>query len=317
MIFCAEILACCLIGNRLFYFCGMSKLRQHLFILMTMSMSFSIAQEVPGFEIYVLSLELSADNELFFTAPENISVNPGYDNQPSFSPAGDEIIFTSMRDGKQTDIFSYNIISRQLQQLTNSTTSEYSPMFTKEGKAITVVRVEEDGAQRLWEIPVGKSKGKLVMRDVYDVGYYAPLRDNQFACFVLPEPFTLRIYKKREQRPLVIDRNIGRSIQPVPGSAAFTYLVKTDSIKWTIKEYNYENKQFSQVATIAPGPEDMQFHPGGNVFMARGSALYYFDYFGSRQWYMFADLSAFGIGEIFRIAFSPDGRNMAIVVAEQ
>lgn len=295
----------------------MSKLHRHLLFVLMLGTSISWGQEVPGFEIYLLELQFPPYGYDLHSEPVNISNHAGYDNQPSFSPQGDQIIFTSMRDGQQTDIYQYTLVSKKLEQITFSTTSEYSPMFDEDAKRITVVRVEQDGAQRLWQIPVGKSKGKLLMRDVYDVGYYAPLQDNQFACFILPEPFSLRIFNKREQRPLVIDRNIGRSIQPVPGAPAFAYLVKTDSSSWTIKEYNYETKKFTQITSIEPGPEDFCFNPNGMLYMARGSSLYYFDYRRSRQWYFFADLAAFGIADIYRIAFSPDGQHMAIVVAEQ
>ena len=39
----------------------------------------------------------------------NISNSPGYDNQPSFLPDSSAVLFSSNRDGKQTDIYRYDI----------------------------------------------------------------------------------------------------------------------------------------------------------------------------------------------------------------
>ena len=39
----------------------------------------------------------------------NITRSPGYDNQPSFTPDGAAILFTSNRGGTQTDIYRYDV----------------------------------------------------------------------------------------------------------------------------------------------------------------------------------------------------------------
>src|SRR5207245_4977607 len=39
----------------------------------------------------------------------NITNSPGYDNQPSFTPDGGAIFFTSNRGAMQTDIYRYDI----------------------------------------------------------------------------------------------------------------------------------------------------------------------------------------------------------------
>src|SRR5215467_8399072 len=42
----------------------------------------------------------------------NITNNPGYDNQPFFLPDSSGLLFASNRDGKQTDIYRYDIASK-------------------------------------------------------------------------------------------------------------------------------------------------------------------------------------------------------------
>ena len=49
----------------------------------------------------------------------NVSQSPGYDNQPSYTPDGQAILFTSDRVDRQTDIFRYNLASKSLTRLTH------------------------------------------------------------------------------------------------------------------------------------------------------------------------------------------------------
>ncbi|WP_210489308.1 TolB family protein [Rufibacter aurantiacus] len=67
--------------------------------------------------------------------PTNITQRPGYDNQPSFTPDGKSILFTSQRDGQQTDIFQYTLAGKKTVQLTNTPEAEYSPLVTPDGKS--------------------------------------------------------------------------------------------------------------------------------------------------------------------------------------
>jgi len=80
----------------------------------------------------------------------NITRTPGYDNQPSFTPDGTAILFTSNRGAAQTDIYRYTIATGETARLTNTPESEYSPTVTPDGTHVSVVRVEADGTQRLW-----------------------------------------------------------------------------------------------------------------------------------------------------------------------
>ena len=77
----------------------------------------------------------AADGTLIVGTPVNITNSPGYDNQPSFTPDGREILFTSarviptppppappglaLRDG-QTDIYRYDIAARRISRVTQT-----------------------------------------------------------------------------------------------------------------------------------------------------------------------------------------------------
>src|SRR5262245_49756668 len=83
-------------------------------------------------------------------APVNISNSPGYDNQPSFTPDGAAVLFTSVRGDHKPDpknpaatgseIYRYEIAANRLSQVTHTAESEYSPTVTPDGAHISVIR---------------------------------------------------------------------------------------------------------------------------------------------------------------------------------
>ena len=80
------------------------------------------AQAPPATDVFLADLQTSQATK--------ISDNPGYDNQPGFSPDGAFVLYTSNRDGKQTDIYRYDIAARTTTQVTHTSESEYSPTVT-------------------------------------------------------------------------------------------------------------------------------------------------------------------------------------------
>ncbi|NIQ58624.1 MAG: hypothetical protein GWN71_36280, partial [Gammaproteobacteria bacterium] len=53
----------------------------------------------------------------------------GYDNQPSFTPAGDAILYTSIRNG-QADTYRIGLAGGEPTRVTHTPESEYSPTPT-------------------------------------------------------------------------------------------------------------------------------------------------------------------------------------------
>ena len=196
--------------------------------------------------------------------PVNITNSPGYDNQPSFTPDGQQILFTSNRGGTQTDIYRFDIpsgaselieyysqqaserelraataerpgvvrksppSSRAIARVTDTPESEYSPTVTPDGAHISVIRVEADSTQRLWRFTIDGKQPELVLAGVKPVGYHAWADDHTLALFVLGTPATLQVADTASGKADVVVRGIGRSIQKIPGRATISFVEREE-----------------------------------------------------------------------------------------
>ncbi|PYR54818.1 MAG: hypothetical protein DMF85_21230, partial [Acidobacteria bacterium] len=177
----------------------------------------------PDTEIYLAPLTVRGDR-VEIGAPRNISNSPGYDNQPSFTPDGAGILFTSVRGGgTQSDIYRYDVAGGRVVQITNTPESEYSPTVTPAGD-VSVVRVEADRTQRLWQFTIDGGNPRVVLENVKPVGYHTWIDEHTLALFVLGEPATLQIADTRTGTARVVARNIGRSLRTIPGGRTIGFV---------------------------------------------------------------------------------------------
>jgi dipeptidyl aminopeptidase/acylaminoacyl peptidase len=284
-------------------------------------------QPPPPTEVYLASLASASAETASVSGVVNISNDPEYDNQPSFTPDGRAVLFTSRRDGKQTDIYRYDVASRALTQLTHTAESEYSPIVTPDGRTFSVIRVEADGAQRLWRFDMDGTHPRLVLDQIKPVGYHAWIDATHLALFVLGasgQPATLQIADTATGRAETVATNIGRSLAVRPHSSPpiVTYVSKA-ARPWVISSIDPVRHTGGEIATLptnaeGPASEDYAWNPAsadGQLLMATGATLMAFqqDARGGPPWRPIADLSTSGVVNITRLAVSPDGKWLAFV----
>ena len=248
----------------------------------------------------------------------NVTHTPGYDNQPSFTPDGAAILFTSNRGATQTDIYRYAVATGETTRLTNTPESEYSPTVTPDGAHMSVVRVEADGAQRLWRFTLDGRDPEIVLENVKPVGYHAWCDDHTLALFVLGQPATLQIADTRTGKAAEAARGILRSIHRIPGGGTISFVDRDEDGSLMIRELDPKTRSVTTlVAAVAGAKEaDLAWAPDGRLLMAEKDVLYVWTR-EARGWTRAADLAALGVHGVTRLAVSPKGDRIAIVGAAQ
>ncbi len=265
-------------------------------------------------DIFLSSLRLT-DGVLAVGAPVNITNRVGYDNQPSFTPDGVAILYTSQRDG-QTDIYRYDLRTKRTTQVTDTPESEYSARVTPDGRSITVVRVEADSTQRLWRFPMtGRAAPQPLLPDVKPVGYYAWADDRTLALFVLGSngmPNTLQLARLGSSRRDTVTTGVGRSLHRVPGKHEVSFLHAAASPR-SIQVLDPSTQALRRVADPLEGSEDFAWYSERLLLMARGTRLYQHPAAPEGDWRQVADLADDGLVDISRMAVSPRGDWLAFV----
>ena len=230
------------------------------------------ALQAPGTDIYLVPLTRSG-TALRAGAPRNVTARPGYDNQPSFSPDGRTLYYTSQRDG-QTDIYRIDIASGQGVQVTRTAESEYSPTVMPDGKHLSVVRVERDSTQRLWSFTLNGEAVAPVLENVKPVGYHAWYDPNTLYVFVLGSPATLQRADVRTGQAEVLARDIGRTILKIPGRSAISFAQRdTARGPLSLREFDPATGTIKPLARFPSPNEFVAWSPQGDLLAANGNAL--------------------------------------------
>jgi len=291
------------------------------------------AQAPPDTEIFLAPLKV-ANGAIELGAPVNITNNPGYDNQPFFTPDGKSILFTSVRgpssgsaEGSltRTDVYRYDIGAKSVAPVTQTSEGEYSPTAMLDGTRISVIRVEADGTQRLAIItPSGpKIQVDVILPEVKPVGYHAWADDHTVAMFILGgngAPATLQVADTRSATARVMATDIGRSVQRMPGTGAarhISFVQRTrdgEKVTLTIKELDPATGQVTVLTPAVEGAReaDTAWAPDGTLLMAKDGILYSWKR-GQTGWKESVSLEKMSLGGVTRLAVSPAGDYLALV----
>ena len=282
----------------------------------------------PPSDVYLAAFTSQA-GKITIGQPANISNGPGYDNQPSFTPDGQQVLFTSVRGNQKpdpansaatgSDIYGYDIGSGRLTQLTSTAESEYSPTVTPGGAEFSVIRVEADGTQRLWRFPLAGGKPELVLANVKPVGYHAWIDRSTVALFVLGSPATLQVANTATGGAQVIARDIGRSLQRIPGGGvSFVQRETTDgTVTLTVMRLEPGTHKVAPLVRVPEGAQnpDFTWTPDGTLLLAHGGTLLRWRR-GDDGFSAAVDLDAMGLTGVTRIAVSPRGDRIALVAQQ-
>jgi dipeptidyl aminopeptidase/acylaminoacyl peptidase len=277
----------------------------------------------PDTEIFLAPLS-AANGTLTIGPPVNITNSPGYDNQPSFTPDGEHLLFTSIRGGAQTDVFRYDIASASIARVTNTSEGEYSPTVTPDGRHLSVIRVEADGTQRLWRFTMEGTQPEMVLADVKPVGYHAWAGDRTLVLFVLGQPATLQLADAQTGKSEIVVTGIGRSIQRIPEGGTISFVERQPQAQQgaaptlRVRELDPGTRRVTPLVDAVAGAAeaDLAWTPDGTLLMADKDVLYGWRR-GDPAWRRVADLGALGLRGVTRLAVSPKGDRIALVAQQR
>ena len=274
-----------------------------------------VLQGPPATDIYVAELHV-ANRRVTIGTPVNVTARPGYDNQPFFVPDGRGFLYTSIHDDGQADIYRYDFERQASIQLTATPESEYSATPLPKGAGVSVVRVEADSTQRLWGVgllPHGSSR--VLLDSIKPVGYHAWGNDHTLVLFVLGSPPTLQIADVRRPaaRGEILARDIGRSLQRIPGREAVSF-VQRDSVagNW-LAELDVRTRHVTKLVKAPEGAEYFVWTRDRIVLTASGTTVYQWDSRSGGDWQRVADFATAGLSTVTRLAVSPQGDRIALV----
>ncbi|HIB02665.1 MAG TPA: hypothetical protein EYO34_04815 [Candidatus Marinimicrobia bacterium] len=267
----------------------------------------------PASEVYLFDLK-EVNNHFSVSNPVNISSNRGYDNQPSFMTNGREVLFTSTRNG-QTDIVRYNMRINRKTWLTETEGSEYSPIQIGSTQTFSAILLEKDGTQLLYKYNMRSGEGEVLVPDL-KIGYHSWVDKNRLISFVLGDPPTLQSSDLKRGTNTVLDNTIGRSLHAVPGREVMSYVSKKEK-QWTINSFHPETGKIGYIGMTHKESDDYAWTPSGKLLTGEGARLYKLDPEKEQHWTEIADLSDFGLTGITRLAVSPRGDKIAVVVVEE
>lgn len=281
---------------------------KRLFILAILALSTcAIAQT--NTDVYLFDINIK-NGKISVTNHKNISDNQGYDNQPSF--INDErIVYASTRNG-QTDIMQYfnNYGSKVWLNFTEG--GEYSPLKIPNKNAVSAVRLDKDGKQRLYSYNLSNGESTELIKDLV-VAYYTWSDDNTIVAAVIEgDDLNLYVTNVKNGTSRKFDTKVGRSFHKIPNSNLVSYISKKDEKQWQIRSLNPLTGKTRLLANTMPDVEDICWLNGNTLLSGKNETLYKLKLRYDNNWKKVADLSSSGITKITRLATNSSGSKLLI-----
>lgn len=273
----------------------------------------------PSTDIFLAPLRIQNDKPVV-GKPINITNRPGYDNQPSFTRDSRSVLFTSVREDAQADIYRYDLRTRATSRVTTTPESEYSATVYGDGTRFSAIRVEADSTQRLWSFRLDGSDPRLVFDAIKPVGYHAWVDSTTVAMFLLGRPNALVLADTRGGRVDTVARDVGRSLVPLPNGGGFSFVQHMADSSWVLMAVDVRGSGAERRTTTMPlvhMPAEADYvvwiRPAVAIAGA-GTALWLWRATDkSGTWSKLADLGELGLRRVSRLALSPDHHWLAIV----
>ena len=269
--------------------------------------SLGIARAQAETDIFLLPLQREAGS-ITFGAPENLTRNPGYDNQPAYTSDG-ALLYASTRNG-QTDIARLDLETRTLTWLSDTPGGgEYSPLPMPGGDAVSAIRLDTTGLQRLYAYRDGASR--LLLPDL-KVGYQVWAGPDLLVCTVLVEGgMDLVVARPEIGTVITYQKGVGRSLQRIPGTGRVSY-AEVVAGGLLLKAMDPVTGATEVLAALPEGVQDVCWLPDGSLLCGGDGVLRRWVPGPGADWQVVRTFSP-GFGNITRLAVNEAGTLLALV----
>ncbi len=266
--------------------------------------------QLPETDLWLFNLE-KKENVYQAVNPQNITNRPGYDNQPAFTTDGKSILYVSIREDGQADIYRYDIKSKLQTNLTKSKVSEYSPTILPDESGFSAVVVEADSTQRVWNMGFDGSFMKFAGDATDSVGYHSWLNADTLLYYKLTEPHSLHALNLKTGKDVWLCDKPSRAFRKTGRGSQFLYAIKTEhALEFRI--YKPSAKESRVYATYPSLNEDFIWHPELGLVKAENADLLRFNE-NTGKWEILFSFAGVGIKKITRFAFDAKSKRLVIV----
>ncbi len=281
-------------------------LKIFLFVILSLA---EVSAQLPETDLWLFKLK-TEDKKLILGEGKNITSRKGYDNQPFFAPDNKSILYVSIREDNQSDVYRYDLGKGQSFQFTRTKESEYSPNFTPDCKSISCVVVEADSTQRLWLYNLDGTVKKCYNEGIDSIGYYSWLTNDTLLYYKLTEPHSLRIFIETGKADKWLCNSPSRAFKYVEGNN-FMYGIK-DSVSIQYRIYDPVLRKSTKYANHKSKSEDFVWNKTYGLVKSEGTQLLRFNGL-DKTWEVMFDFASAGIKKITRFAFDSKNKNIVIV----
>ncbi|REK35795.1 MAG: hypothetical protein DWQ44_03020 [Bacteroidetes bacterium] len=288
----------------------MKHIKLSIYLLCSLLINTSFAQ-LPDTDIFIADLKKENGNWTISNT-RNITERKGYDNQPSFLKSESKVLYVSVEDDKQSDVFAFDVESGKKEQITFTTESEYSPAMSPDGKHLSVVRVDADSSQWLYLLDRNNTVSAKKISNSDSTGYYCWINDSSIATFVVGKPHRLQLLDLKNGRQIYIMQNPGRCMKLSPDKSQLYYVDKNDSMYWSLKSLDLSRLISETLFHMPDKTEDFEVLPDNSILAGVAGRLIRRTFDESDEWRIIADLREH-TGEFYRISLDAKAGLIAFV----
>lgn len=272
----------------------------------------SVSAQILETEVWVGSLDLH-DGRFAVSDLQNISNHRGYDNQPSFLPDGQSLLFTTEavnldETGLGVHAVRYDLRTGKSTPLPQA--KGFSPTPTADGQ---IMLLRQGG---VW---LHDARGRLVraLTATKEAGYFNRFEDESWVLFMNDKDRRIVLYDPRTHALETMITGAITAPYRVPGERAVTFVTQAEQTR-TLHRLDLDEKSADKrVTTLATIPFPTGGHhvwtPRGTIFIASGPAIHEWDPRRPSEWPVVHRFDSPDLQGITRIALNAAADRIAIV----